>query len=236
MLFQLRISVFRWVKAIIIIAFVLTPHISEPTKLIEVITPARWLGLARVMVLMPITTIFQYFQKTIDLSPVTDKLYHIMLYRVHFIWAEFELTTSVVLGTDCIGNCKSIYRVITTTPSRWLEWTTSLEYPLQNIASAYHWYYNIYFLQVGDGGQDHSFWGRPEDMHMNRPAFKINAGKPGSDVAGSTAAALAIGSTVFKTKGLFSNLSLFWLLVWFLVLNATFNKISVIYRNGCQFY
>jgi hypothetical protein len=35
---------------------------------------------------------------------------------------------------------------------------------------------------------------------------------------------------------LFSNLSLFWLLVWFLVLNATFNKISVIYRNGCQFY
>jgi hypothetical protein len=44
--------------------------------------------------------------KTTDLLPVTDKLYHIMLYTSP--WSRFELTTSVVIliGTDCIGSCK----------------------------------------------------------------------------------------------------------------------------------
>jgi hypothetical protein len=28
-------------------------------------------------------------------------VYHIMLYHVHLAWAEFELTTLVVIGTDC---------------------------------------------------------------------------------------------------------------------------------------
>ena len=53
-------------------------------------------------------------------------------------------------------------------------------------------------LQVGDGGADHGYWGRPENMHMNRPAYKIDASRPGSDVAGDTAAAFAVGSMVFK--------------------------------------
>ena len=30
-----------------------------------------------------------------------------MLYRVHLAWAEFELTTLMVIGTDCIGSYKS---------------------------------------------------------------------------------------------------------------------------------
>lgn len=43
-------------------------------------------------------------------------------------------------------------------------------------------------------------------MTMARPAYKISASKPGSDVAGETAAALAAGYLVFKSKGKFTNL------------------------------
>jgi hypothetical protein len=36
-----------------------------------------------------------------DLPQVIDKLYHIMMYRVQLVLAGLELTTLVVIGTDC---------------------------------------------------------------------------------------------------------------------------------------
>ena len=41
----------------------------------------------------------EYQEKTTDLS-----------YQVHLAWVGFELTTLVVIGTDCIYSCKSNYR------------------------------------------------------------------------------------------------------------------------------
>jgi hypothetical protein len=41
---------------------------------------------------------------------VIDKLYLMMLYTSSL--STFELTTSVVIGTDCIGSCKFNYHTI----------------------------------------------------------------------------------------------------------------------------
>lgn len=57
---------------------------------------------------------------------------------------------------------------------------------------------NVLYVQVGDGGADHSFWGAPELMTMARPSYKIDAQHPGSDAAGEAAAFMAAASMAFK--------------------------------------
>nr|AGP76411.1 endo-beta-1,4-glucanase [Microcerotermes crassus] len=57
---------------------------------------------------------------------------------------------------------------------------------------------NEFYGQVGEGDEDHAYWGRPEDMTMPRPAYKIDSSRPGSDLAYETAAALAATSIIYK--------------------------------------
>lgn len=57
---------------------------------------------------------------------------------------------------------------------------------------------NEFWGQVGLGGPDHAYWGPAETMTMARPAFKIDAQHPGSDLAGEAAAALASASIAFR--------------------------------------
>jgi len=55
-------------------------------------------------VLTPLSTIFQLYRGG-----------QLMLYRVHLAMSAIRTRNEVVIGTDCIGSCKSNYHTITTT-------------------------------------------------------------------------------------------------------------------------
>lgn len=81
-----------------------------------------------------------------------------------------------------------------------------LEYALGNVKWANDYFIKchpedeVYYYQVGDGNQDHGWWGPAElvETRMKRPSYKVTASAPGSAVTGEAAAALASCALIYK--------------------------------------
>jgi len=76
----------------------------------------------------------------------------------------------------------------------------SVRWPLEYFLKCWNPQSNELWVQVGDGAVDHGFWGRPENMpgDMWRPAYKVDYGNPGSDIASNVASAFATGYIIFR--------------------------------------
>ncbi len=60
---------------------------------------------------------------------------------------------------------------------------------------------SFFVAQVGDADADHALWQPAETETILRPAMAVTASKPGSDVAGGSAAAMASASILFRRSG-----------------------------------
>lgn len=60
---------------------------------------------------------------------------------------------------------------------------------------------SFFVAQVGDADADHALWQPAETETILRPAMAVTASKPGSDVAGGSAAAMAAASILFRRNG-----------------------------------
>ena len=82
-----------------------------------------------------------------------------------------------------------------------LDWGLDcIKWPLDYFIKA-HVSATKFYGQLGNGAVDHAYWGRPEDMTMERPSYFIDENNGGTDLAGETAAAMAASSLVFRRYG-----------------------------------
>ena len=81
-----------------------------------------------------------------------------------------------------------------------------LDYALGNIKWANDYFIkchpedDIYYYQVGNGSQDHTYWGAAEtvEYRMDRPSYFVTKDNPGSTVTAEAAASLAICAVVYS--------------------------------------
>ena len=100
------------------------------------------------------------------------------------------MTTNLAWGAisfiEGYNNCKELEYIKKT-----IKWSTDYMIDANRLPEGF-------IGQIGDGDADHGYWGRPEDMNMNRPVYSVSPSKPGSDLAGESAAALASASIFYK--------------------------------------
>lgn len=101
-------------------------------------------------------------------------------------------STTTLLAWGCLS-----YKQAYVQAGEWKNMLSALQWAADYFIKCHVSDYEFYG-QVGDFNIDHQLWGRPEEMNTSRPAFKINAQHPGSDLAGETAAALAAVSLVYS--------------------------------------